>query len=158
MLGKYVRVKDGEPFEIKNPILWAQSFEHEDRQLQQTDVPGTLTAPSCWVSTVFLALDHNFHHSGPPVLWETMIFTVDPRYDNWQVRYTNEKEALDGHMETVRMIQIKPFQFEIETHAPMDHASYNHIREVWARDAEEALMILESESWAFGIRTIRAHV
>ena len=29
------------------------------------------------VSTVFLRLDHNMHRDGPPLLFETMVFTID---------------------------------------------------------------------------------
>jgi hypothetical protein len=47
-----------------------------------------------YVSTVFLAINHNFH-SGPPLLFETMVF--GGRLDGEQDRYSTWEEALLGH-------------------------------------------------------------
>ena len=49
------------------------------------------------VSTVFLALDHNWSSDGPPELWETMIFTQDPELDNYLERYSTYEQALAGY-------------------------------------------------------------
>lgn len=49
------------------------------------------------VSTVYLGLDHQSHPlTGPPVLWETMIFPEDD-HDHYQERYTSAQDAEDGH-------------------------------------------------------------
>jgi hypothetical protein len=55
------------------------------------------------VSTVFLGLDHQFG-SGPPVLWETMVFGPEP-WSEWQDRYTSRTDALAGHARVVAMIE-----------------------------------------------------
>lgn len=54
---------------VEDPVVWGKWFEEnfKDRVVHQTDVAG------CRVSTVFLAIDHQFG-TGPPVLWETMVF------------------------------------------------------------------------------------
>lgn len=54
-----------------------------------------------FVSTVFLALDHNHMPDGDPVLWETMIF--GGKYDQSQWRATSKKEALEHHKEAVEL-------------------------------------------------------
>jgi hypothetical protein len=59
-----------------------------------------------WVSTVFLVLDHQYLE-GPPVLYETMVFSKDQRDDPEDhgltdfdcVRYSTEEEAIAGHDE-----------------------------------------------------------
>jgi len=40
----------------------------------------------------------------PPDLFETMIFGGE--YDNYQKRYKTYEEALEGHENTLKMIQI----------------------------------------------------
>lgn len=61
------------------------------------------------VSTVFLGVDHNFSTTGPPILWETMIFGMPEESDlnerMW--RYASYREAYDGHQSAVR--QVKRF-------------------------------------------------
>lgn len=51
---------------------WAQWFEKSDRRVALTEF-GPYR-----ISTVFLGFDHNFMESGPPVLWETMVFGKGP--------------------------------------------------------------------------------
>lgn len=47
------------------------------------------------VSTVFLAIDHNYTWEGPPVLFETMVFGGP--YDESMERYETLEEAKRGH-------------------------------------------------------------
>jgi len=51
-----------------NAEKWAEWFEKADRLVAQTEVGASL------VSTVFLGVDHALD-DGPPMLFETMIFT-----------------------------------------------------------------------------------
>ncbi len=54
------------------------------------------------VSTVWLALDHQFG-SGPPLIFETMVFESDKDYtDLDSARYTTEEEAIAGHENMVK--------------------------------------------------------
>jgi hypothetical protein len=48
------------------------------------------------VSTVWLGLDHNWG-SGPPLIFETMVFGGDHDEEQW--RWATEAEALAGHAE-----------------------------------------------------------
>lgn len=47
------------------------------------------------VSTVFLALDHSHYPSGPPILFETMVFGGP--HDEHTDRYATWDEAVAGH-------------------------------------------------------------
>lgn len=53
------------------------------------------------ISTVFLCLDHGWE-SGPPVLWETMVFGGE--FSNDQERYTSHDDAVKGHIEWVKKV------------------------------------------------------
>jgi hypothetical protein len=69
---RYILNSAGEPVAEPDLITWANAFEHSDRVVKQEQVGGYFQ-----VSTVFLGLDHNFFHAGPPILWETMVFLKD---------------------------------------------------------------------------------
>jgi len=76
---------------------WAQWFKNAHqipfteggKVVARDELPGSVC-----VSTVFLGLDHSFS-SGPPVLFETMIFGGPHSED--QERYCTYHEALAGH-------------------------------------------------------------
>jgi hypothetical protein len=94
----YYVLVDGEPLRVSDVRAWAHWFETADRSVACTDVgPGR-------VSTVFLGIDHNYF-SGPPVLWETMIFDV-PGVECRQWRYTSRAAAVAGHAEAVDMARM----------------------------------------------------
>lgn len=82
-----------------NPITveeWAKAFENAGNVLLKTDVDEAT------VSTVWLGVDHSFG-SGPPLLFETMIF--DGPYDHDQWRYPTEAEALAHHDQLVAALR-----------------------------------------------------
>lgn len=55
------------------------------------------------VSTIFLTSSHNFLGSGPPLLWETLVFggPMDGAGD----RYATQEEALAGHADLVAQVR-----------------------------------------------------
>lgn len=55
------------------------------------------------ISTVWIGLDHNFSPTGPPLIFETMIFGPDEETSGGVLidRYTTEEEAIKGHEETL---------------------------------------------------------
>ena len=57
-----------------------------------------------FVSTVFLGLDHNYHGSGKPILFETMIF--GGRYNDFQKRYTSWDDAKKSHQQVLEMLNV----------------------------------------------------
>ena len=96
--GHYILV-NGEPVEERDLIMWARWFEKNERILHVDRVSPLLGLfGGCRVSTVFLGLDHSFG-SGPPLLWETMIFGGPLDGDEW--RYASRSEAVAGHESAV---------------------------------------------------------
>ena len=97
---KYI-IKDGVVVKETDLITWAMWFEEAhlngDRRVDHTMIGKTS------ISTVFLAMDHSWG-SGPPVLWETMIFSPNEELDNWTDRYTSEDDAKIGHWEMVNYV------------------------------------------------------
>ncbi len=53
------------------------------------------------LSTVFLAINHNYYDGGDPILFETMIFG-DPEGNEILARYSTWEEAEEGHIKTVK--------------------------------------------------------
>ncbi len=87
--------KDGSPYEGPNATLeWAKDFENREYQgVARDDFDGG------YVSTVWLGLDHRYSESGPPLIFETMVFGGP--LDGEQDRYSTESEAIKGHKEMV---------------------------------------------------------
>ena len=98
-LGKYILDPAGLPERCDDVLRWALWYEIADRHIAATLVePGNIR-----VSTVFLALDHDFSFHGPPILWETMVF--GGAHNQYQRRYATREQALAGHTETVLMVK-----------------------------------------------------
>lgn len=90
-------ILDGqEPVAEPDVIKWAKWFGGADRQVALDIVDGRR------VSTVFLGIDHNFRSSGPPVLFETMIFGPD---EGGCWRYATWAEAAAGHAAVVAALR-----------------------------------------------------
>lgn len=80
---------------------WGTWFENaENCKVAQTEVNGAK------VSTVFLALNHNFGE-GTPILFETMIFGND-EFEDFQWRYSTWEQAEAGHEKAVSMLKAHP--------------------------------------------------
>lgn len=74
--------------EVEDVLEWSKWFEKADRHVAKDESHGV------GVSTVFLGLDHNFG-SGPPLLFETMVF--GGKLDGEMDRYHTWQEAEIGH-------------------------------------------------------------
>lgn len=79
---------DGEPIDLDE---WSALREGDGRRVAETHLPGGV-----WVSTVLLGMDHNFG-SGPPLIFETMVFGPDDMSDLDMDRYPTKEQALAGH-------------------------------------------------------------
>ena len=93
---------NGTPVKTEDIREWAQWFHTANRRIALTELDGAE------VSTVFLALDHNYG-MGPPLLYETMVF---PENDSdftiansgpW--RTSAREEALRTHQEVTASIE-----------------------------------------------------
>ncbi len=86
---------DGQPIEIDDIDLWGESFQNS-RHIARTNINGVD------VSTVFLPIDHDHSGTGPPILWETMIFGGS--VDEYQERYTSRADAIIGHIDALDIV------------------------------------------------------
>lgn len=94
----YVLDANGEPEPCHDRERWAYWYE---ASLRARQIANDVTVDDVEVSTVFMGLDHAV--SGPPVLWETMIFGGD--HDMHQWRYTSRAAALRGHEHALRIAE-----------------------------------------------------
>lgn len=74
---------------------WARWFQTADREVAVTEV-GSFT-----VSTVFLGLNHRFFGEGPPILFETMVFS-DRESTDYMTRCSTWLEAEKMHQKAVQ--------------------------------------------------------
>lgn len=89
---------DGMPISQKR---WVELFEQsEARIVQQTDFTD-----GSKVSTVWLGLDHRFLSDGPPLIYETMIFSNHPDHDGRMMRWSTWVEAEAGHWLAVASLE-----------------------------------------------------
>jgi hypothetical protein len=86
--GNYI-LKGHTPVLEPDLLKWAAWFETGDRIVAKTEVGASI------ISTVFLGIDHQFG-AGPPILFETMIFT-DGGNEDFQRRYQTWAEAESDH-------------------------------------------------------------
>lgn len=88
----YVLNRKREPVPENSIIKWGRSF-NKNRRVALTELPNGGT-----VSTVFLGLDHRFSGDGPPLLFETMVFTGG---EDKQYRTSTWDEATNMHCRVV---------------------------------------------------------
>lgn len=100
MISQYILNKEGQPEPCPDTIQWGQWMQSAHRSIAHTIIDDGI-----FVSTVFLGIDHNFLGSGPPILWETMIF--GGQHDQYQDRYTSKEDALKGHEIAVNLASTK---------------------------------------------------
>jgi hypothetical protein len=98
----YVLDDDHRPVPVEDVIAWGTWLESADRIVKQDGDEGS----GWWISTVFLGIDHGYGVSGPPLLFETMIFKPEhprqPRafvahWDQQCRRYATWAGAAAGH-------------------------------------------------------------
>lgn len=78
-------------------IEWWKQVGNEGRIVAQDQVGDVL------VSTVFLAINHQFRPHGPPLIFETMVFGGP--LDQEQRRYSTWEEAEAGHKEILAAVK-----------------------------------------------------
>lgn len=93
----YILNDKREPVAVETLVAgrWMQE-NFEKRVVKQENI-----GDYCRVSTVFLCIDHNFCGSGPPILFETMVFPMDDLGDLDCERYFTWDEAAEGHEDMV---------------------------------------------------------
>lgn len=99
---------------VRGPVSvqeWAPWFEASWplRRIEDTEFAGLR------VSTVFLGTDYNFWGSGPPLLFETMVFGGE--FDGWQWRYLTTAAARAGHRVVVYALLAGDALDEVDVYA-----------------------------------------
>ena len=88
---------------------WGAMMNRTDRVLAKTTVGNQE------VSTVFLGMDHGFGEGRDPVLWETMVFSLNKHSgshsgfvgaEEYQERYTSYEAAARGHIDVVMKLMV----------------------------------------------------
>jgi hypothetical protein len=87
------------PVDVKEYAEWSRNWP-DARRIEET------TIGDCWISTVFLGIDHRYGADGPPVLFETMVFW-DGHKDihNDYMRCCTIEEANHQHAEMCTRIE-----------------------------------------------------
>jgi len=101
----YVLDDQGNPVPC-DVLTWGRWMEAADTYRLRTIAKDRDEGPGAdpvEVSTVFLGLDHNYRGSGPPVLWETLVFGGP--LDGTQRRYDSRDAALRGHQAICRLVR-----------------------------------------------------
>jgi hypothetical protein len=82
---------------------WSANFSRQNRQVIET-----IAEDGSWrVSTVWLGIDHRNWGDGPPLLFETMIFSDGLPCDNACRRCANVDDALLAHSILVREVKAE---------------------------------------------------
>ena len=100
MPAKFWKLEGKKIVQCKDVLEWGEFFEKKERFIKNTQMP------LCWISTVFLGLDHSFYfgpEERPPILFESMIFG-GPLEDEMD-RYSTYEEAEEGHETLCKMAE-----------------------------------------------------
>lgn len=124
--GRYIL--DGKvPVPCEDLFTWAHWIEKgANRVVRQEDV-GNL-----WVSTVFLALDHNWLCDGPPMLFETIVFRDCTDADQEEMDATAErhgwqKVACPTHIALDYAVRTPTWELALEAHEEAKRWAKKHL-------------------------------
>jgi hypothetical protein len=114
--------RNGEQMTVEQ---WATAFEDTKYRILGSYFVGNL-----WVSTIWLGIDHDYLNMFrdppmPPLIFESMIFTVPEGDDHWSYlemrRYRTEREAMVGHTDLVHLANtMVDVEEEVMTGDPHD--------------------------------------
>ena len=103
---------NGKPMEM---MAWAKAQTPEGKRVAEDTIEAG--GRRYWVSTVWMGLDHNFSQTGPPLIFETMVFNADTikkkpmEGGDWSDlmmdRYATKAEALAGHADMCARVQAE---------------------------------------------------
>lgn len=92
----YYILKEDKTYKLCNPEDWANQFKTINRRVDEDIVNN------CFISTVWLGLDHN-NFGRKPLVFETMVFD-EKNDDVYCERYTSWNEAVEGHKKAVQWV------------------------------------------------------
>ena len=98
-LGRHF-ILEGDGVRAVDLLTWARWFENH---VEERVIALTVVQPEIKVSTVFLGIDHGFSRTGPPIIFETMVF--GGLLDQAMARYATIAEARAGHTAMVDRVK-----------------------------------------------------
>lgn len=102
MLKYYILDEEHRPIRARDAVEWAKFFENTTNRI----VDWTQINSQVEVSTIFIGIDHRILGSGPPILFETMVFGADD--DSGEMaRYSSWDDAVAGHSAIVKRLRAK---------------------------------------------------
>lgn len=86
-------------------LEWARLFgDYSYKRVARTTITSAADPGNTFnVSTVWMGIDSGFGH-GPPVIFETMVFSSSQELEHDCQRYPTEEQALRGHDEVVTVV------------------------------------------------------
>lgn len=105
----YILDDRGQPAPAASVEEWGAWYARnmDARRVDRTELPSGVE-----VSTVFLALNHRHFGSGPPILYETMVFGGE--HDQMQWRWVTREQAIAGHDQIVAALRAGASPAEVE--------------------------------------------
>jgi hypothetical protein len=98
----YILDADNVVQETSSILTWVAFFAQTERRIVAKTLIGDVK-----VSTVFLGMDHSFGDDGPPLLFETMIFSDNTALDDHQTRCCTWGQAEQMHEEAIRLARTE---------------------------------------------------
>jgi hypothetical protein len=136
----YKYYPDGKPILsdelMPSEIKWALLFENRSKK-DQTIVGQTRTLYGEKLSTIWMGIDHNFSRTGPPLIFETMLFAPSDR--EVQRQYLREYAA--GNLSAEKEAAYEKLKAHTAKHYPHDQLQLRYSTYAEAEDAHERLML-----------------
>lgn len=105
MYYKLNKDKSISPCNLEEWSVQVEQFHHGNDSLWRV---GENFVDEKRISTVFLGIDHGYiYENKTPILFETMIFDDNnhENYNDYQKRYCNYEQALEGHQKAVDWVK-----------------------------------------------------
>lgn len=94
--------RDGEEIDS---LTWIRLIQSPYQHVALASIVDLSAPESAYeVSTVWLGMDHGFLDTGPPIIFETMIFG-EGDLDTTCRRYATEEQALHGHQQMIDIVR-----------------------------------------------------
>ena len=134
--------RDGTPFPLDpahtmdETLQWATEFETADRS-----VGNTMTPYGERLSTVFLGMDHSFMKTGPPLIFETMLFAPDPTNIRRSIHALAAAVGIGRERDPKATAEYDRFKAYTEKHYPHDQLQLRYATEQEARESHAKLRL-----------------
>jgi hypothetical protein len=134
--------RDGKPITL-DPLLgiaevvqWATYFENTDRKVRTTITPYRER-----LSTIFLGIDHSFDPTGPPIIFETMLFPPDPEQVRRRTIFAAADDMFGRKANPEALRERERFEAQIKKNFPHDGLQLRYSTEADAIESHNKLRL-----------------